>query len=168
MGANPVVRLNASMSIERATGNLLEAEVDALVNTVNTAGVMGKGLALQFKKAFPEVFHDYEAACKRDEVIVGRMHVSRRPAAPRFIINFPTKKHWRGKSKLEFIRAGLIDLVAQIESLGIESIAIPPLGCGLGGLSWADVEPLIISALEPLPNLRVLLYAPDGGPRPEA
>src|SRR5450432_3839872 len=112
------------MTIERGTGNLLAAEVDALVNTVNAEGVMGKGLALQFKKAFPETFASYEQACKAGEVVPGRMHIVKRLASPKFIINFPTKKHWRQPSKIEFIRDGLVDLVKQVRDLGIESIAI--------------------------------------------
>ena len=100
------------MSIERGHGNLLTAEVDALVNTVNTDGVMGKGLALQFKKAFPDAFKSYERACKAGDVDVGRMHIVQRLTAPQFIINFPTKKHWRNPSRLEWVESGLADLVA--------------------------------------------------------
>lgn len=150
--------------MERGEGNLLLAEVDALVNTVNTEGVMGKGLALQFRKAFPEAFADYERACAAGEVQVGRMHVVRRLAAPRFIINFPTKQHWRQPSKLAYVRDGLRDLVAQIRVLGIASIAVPPLGCGNGGLDWAEVRPLIEQAFAPLPDVRVVVFAPAGAP----
>jgi O-acetyl-ADP-ribose deacetylase (regulator of RNase III) len=152
------------MTIELGTGNLLTADVDALVNTVNTQGVMGKGLALQFKKAFPEAFTSYELACKNGEIETGRMHVVRRLASPRYIINFPTKKHWRNPSKLEYIQAGLADLIEQVRALGIESIAMPPLGCGHGGLEWSDVRPLIEGAFASLPDVRVVLYAPAGAP----
>jgi O-acetyl-ADP-ribose deacetylase (regulator of RNase III) len=148
------------MSIERGEGDLLAAEVDALVNAVNTAGIMGKGLALQFKQAFPENFQAYEAACKQGQVVIGRMHITQRPTPPRFIINFPTKQHWRKPSKLDFIRAGLVDLVAQIHALEIQSIAVPALGCGLGGLTWADVKPLIHAALGDLQDVRVVLFEP--------
>src|SRR5690349_17666308 len=102
------------MTIERGKGNLLTADVDALVNTVNTEGVMGKGLALQFKKAFPENFASYERACRSGEVETGQMHIVQRLAPPRFIINFPTKRHWRQPAKLEYVRDGLRDLVAQV------------------------------------------------------
>jgi O-acetyl-ADP-ribose deacetylase (regulator of RNase III) len=152
------------MGIERGTGNLLTADVDALVNTVNTEGVMGKGIALQFKKAFPENFSSYERACKAGEVVVGRVHVVRRLASPRFIINFPTKKHWRQPSKLEFVRDGLVDLVATVRAHGIQSIAIPPLGCGNGGLEWSDVKPEILRAFTGLPDVRVVLFEPSDGP----
>lgn len=152
------------MGIERGTGNLLTADVDALVNTVNTEGVMGKGIALQFKKAFPENFSSYERACKAGEVVVGRVHVVRRLASPRFIINFPTKKHWRQPSKLEFVRDGLVDLVATVRAHGIQSIAIPPLGCGNGGLDWSDVKPEILKAFAALPEVRVVLFEPSDGP----
>lgn len=155
------------MPIARGTGNLLTAEVDALVNPVNTVGVMGKGLALQFKKAFPDCFTAYEAACRRGEVMVGHMHVVERLVAPRYIINFPTKKHWRQPSKLDYVREGLVDLVEQVQALKIESIAIPPLGCGNGGLAWDAVEPLILDALAPMQDVRVLLFGPEGTPRPD-
>lgn len=151
--------------ITDATGNLLEAEADALVNTVNTVGVMGKGIALQFKTAFPDMFADYKRAADNGEVALGRMNIyATGRMTPRFIINFPTKGHWRSKSRLADIRRGLDDLVAQVESLGLSSIAIPPLGCGNGGLEWAEVRPVIVEAFEALPDLEVLLYAPSGSP----
>jgi O-acetyl-ADP-ribose deacetylase (regulator of RNase III) len=156
------------MPITRATGNLLTADVDALVNPVNTVGVMGKGLALQFKKAFPECFAEYEAACERGEIAVGRMHVVARLMAPRYIINFPTKQHWRQRSRLEYVRDGLRDLVVQLRALQIRSIAVPPLGCGNGGLAWGEVEPLIVEALSSLNDVQVLLFEPGGAPRAAA
>lgn len=154
------------MTVERGQGNLLTAEVDALVNTVNTEGVMGKGLALQFKKAFPDAFSEYERACRDGKVVIGRMQVVRRLTSPRFIINFPTKKHWRNPSKLEYVQAGLTDLVAKIRELQISSIAIPPLGCGNGGLRWSDVRPLIATAFASLPDVRVVVFEPNEGPLP--
>lgn len=150
------------MPVEIGRGNLLKADVDALVNTVNTVGVMGKGLALQFKRAFPEAFRDYERACRAGEVQIGRMHVVERLVSPRLIVNFPTKQHWRAASKLEFIEAGLADLVRVLREHGVSSVAVPALGCGLGGLAWSDVEPRIRSAFVALPEVRVLLYAPEG------
>jgi O-acetyl-ADP-ribose deacetylase (regulator of RNase III) len=152
------------MTIERGRGNLLAADVDALVNTVNTEGVMGKGLALQFKKAFPENFTSYERACKAGEVVPGRMHIVRRLASPRFIINFPTKKHWRQPSRLQYISEGMRDLVAWVRKLEIRSIAVPPLGCGNGGLAWSDVKPLIVQAFDELPHVRVVLFEPADAP----
>jgi O-acetyl-ADP-ribose deacetylase (regulator of RNase III) len=152
------------MTIEQGKGNLLRADVDALVNTVNTQGVMGKGLALQFKRAFPESFKPYERACKAGEVVPGKMHVVHRLVAPRFIFNFPTKKHWRHPSKLEYIGEGLQDLVEQVRIHGIQSIAIPPLGCGNGGLAWSEVRPLIVEAFAGVPQVRVVLFAPKGAP----
>src|SRR5690606_354009 len=127
------------MSIERGQGDLLTADVDAIVNAVNTVGAMGKGLALQFKRAFPDNFRAYAAACKQGQVVIGKMHVTQRSTPPRFIINFPTKQHWRNASEFEYVRAGLVDLVVQIRDRGIESIAVPALGCGLGGLAWDEV-----------------------------
>lgn len=150
-------------------GNLLKTKADAHVNTVNTVGFMGKGIALQFKKAYPDNFTAYERACKNDEVQVGKMFVFERDAftQPRYIINFPTKKHWRAKSKLPDIKAGLEDLVRVVRELNIESIAIPPLGSGLGGLDWRDVRPLIEDAFANLPDVLVLLFEPRGAPDPK-
>ncbi|HEU4663731.1 MAG TPA: DNA methyltransferase [Dokdonella sp.] len=152
--------------IEFSQGNLLTAAAEALVNTVNTEGVMGKGIALQFARAFPEMLPSYEAACRAGELAPGRMHVFERGELvdPRYIINFPTKRHWRGKSRLADIDAGLVDLVRVVRERGIRSIALPPLGCGLGGLRWDDVRPRIETAFAALPDVRVMLYAPAGAP----
>ncbi|QMU72578.1 macro domain-containing protein [Streptacidiphilus sp. P02-A3a] len=152
--------------ITRGHGNLLLADADALVNTVNTVGVMGKGIALQFKRAYPANFDDYKTACDHDEVAVGRMHVHHMSQldGPRFIINFPTKRHWRSPSRLEDISSGLAALREVIISEGITSIAVPPLGCGNGGLLWQDVAPLIERALGDLPGVEVRVWAPEGAP----
>jgi O-acetyl-ADP-ribose deacetylase (regulator of RNase III) len=127
---------------------------------------MGRGIAAQFKRAFPKNFSVYEAACKRHEVQPGRMLVveTGQLAAPRYIVNFPTKRHWRGDSRLEDIEAGLLALVSEVKRREIRSIAIPPLGCGLGGLAWSTVRPLIERAFEALPTVRVLLFEPAGAP----
>ena len=152
--------------IEYTGGNILHADAEALVNTVNCVGVMGRGIALQFKNAYPKNFKAYEAACQRQEVQPGRMFVyaTGELANPRFIINFPTKRHWRGNSRMEDIESGLIDLVEVIRRNNIQSIAIPPLGSGLGGLEWDDVRPRIEKALAALPQVKVLLYEPKGAP----
>jgi O-acetyl-ADP-ribose deacetylase (regulator of RNase III) len=148
--------------IRFTTGNLLDAKTEALVNTVNTVGVMGKGIALMFKEAFPENFLNYEAACKRNEISVGHMFVTERRnlIGPKWIINFPTKKHWRHPSKLEWITAGLEDLKRIIAERDIRSVALPPLGSGNGGLDWLDVRPKIEDALGVLPNVEVTVYEP--------
>lgn len=158
------------MTVTHATGDLLRADVEALVNTVNTVGVMGKGIALQFKQAFPENFKAYKRACDADEIKLGSMFVFDRGTLtpPRYIINFPTKKHWRSRSQLADIEAGLADLRARIEDLGIKSVAVPPLGCGNGGLDWADVGPMIRDALAGLPGVDIRIYPPAGAPAPEA
>lgn len=146
-------------------GNLLHADVDALVNTVNTVGVMGKGIALQFKRAYPSMFSEYEAAAKRHEIRLGKMHVWETVQMnPRYIINFPTKSHWRAGSNLRDVEAGLHDLILVVRELGIISIAVPPLGCGNGGLRWDDVEPLIRSAFAAVPDVHLVLYPPAGTP----
>jgi O-acetyl-ADP-ribose deacetylase (regulator of RNase III) len=143
-------------------GNLLKADVEALVNTVNTVGVMGKGIALMFKDAYPENFKTYEAACKRGELEVGRVFATRREQldGPRWIINFPTKKHWRQPSKIEWIKEGLDDLRIFLVEHQIQSVALPPLGTGNGGLDWREVRPLIKRALGSLGNVQVIVYEP--------
>lgn len=149
-------------------GNLLEADVDALVNTVNTKGVMGKGIALQFKRAFPDNYKAYRAACEAGEVQLGRMFVTAgRLVNPRVIINFPTKGHWRSRSRLQDIETGLQDLRRVIADYDVRSLALPPLGCGLGGLAWGEVRPLIEAALGDLP-VQALVFEPSGPPAPES
>ena len=152
--------------IEHTQGNLLSADAQALVNTVNCVGYMGKGIALQFKQAFPDNFKAYQRACKAEEVQPGRMFVFETGGLvnPRYIINFPTKRHWRGNSRMVDLESGLADLVAAVQRLGIRSIAIPPLGSGLGGLDWQQVKPRIEAAFADLPDVHVLLYEPKGAP----
>ena len=157
--------------IKLTQGDLLKQDdVDAIVNTVNCVGVMGKGIALQFKNKWPANFTAYAAACKAGQVRPGRMFVfdSGALVKPNFIVNFPTKDHWRGASKIEYIRDGLVDLVAQIRQLGIRSIAVPPLGCGNGGLDWSEVRPLIERAFEAIPNVEARLFEPAGAPDPKS
>ncbi len=152
--------------IEYTSGNILQCEADALVNTVNCVGVMGRGIALQFKHAYPENFKAYAAACQRKAVQPGRMFVfdTGQLTPPRFIVNFPTKRHWRGKSRIEDIESGLADLVKVIREKDIRSIAIPPLGSGLGGLEWNDVRPRIERALAGLADVQVFVFEPKGVP----
>lgn len=156
--------------IRYAQGNLLQADAEALVNTVNTVGRMGKGIALQFKQAFPDNFAAYARACKADEVRPGRMFITETGMTvnPRYIINFPTKRHWRNKSRLDDIDTGLAALIADVQRLGIRSVAVPPLGCGNGGLDWSAVHPRIVAAFERIPEVDVLLFAPTGAPPAEA
>lgn len=152
--------------IEFRTGNILKAEAEALVNSVNCVGVMGRGVALQFKQAWPENFRAYAAACRRGEVQPGKMLVfeTGRLTHPRYIINFPTKRHWRGKSRIEDIEAGLRSLAEEIRARQIGSIALPPLGAGLGGLNWTVVRSRIEEALRGLGQVRVIVFEPSGSP----
>jgi O-acetyl-ADP-ribose deacetylase (regulator of RNase III) len=154
--------------IKLTEGNLLKAGTEALVNTVNTVGVMGKGIALQFKRAFPENFLFYQRACEHEDVQPGRMLVFETGwmSPPRYIINFPTKRHWRSSSRLEDIETGLQALVEEIRTRGIRSIAVPPLGCGNGGLDWNQVRSRIEKALAPLEDVEIRLYGPGGAPDP--
>jgi O-acetyl-ADP-ribose deacetylase (regulator of RNase III) len=156
--------------IEQGRGNLLTADVDALINTVNTVGVMGKGIALQFKRAYPANYEAYRAACRRDEVRLGSMFVfdTAIKGPRRYVINFPTKGHWKENSSLAGVEAGLADLVRVVEELGITSVAIPALGCGNGGLAWRDVLPLIERACSRMPEVRAVVFSPAGAPPPEA
>ncbi|MDR3534884.1 MAG: macro domain-containing protein [Acetobacteraceae bacterium] len=152
--------------IEFTTGDILRADAEALVNTVNCVGIMGRGIALQFKNAYPENFRAYEVACARKDVQPGKMFVfeTRELTGPKFIINFPTKRHWKGKSRMEDIDSGLTALTAEIRSRAIRSIAIPPLGSGLGGLNWVDVRPRIEAALRGINDLKVIIFEPNTAP----
>lgn len=143
-------------------GNLLDADVEAVVNTVNTVGVMGKGIALMFKERFPENYKAYERACKRKDVELGKMYITESPElnGPRWIINFPTKAHWRFPSRMEWIEGGLIDLRRVIVEKRIRSIAIPPLGAGNGGLDWPEVRSLIEAGLRDLEGTEIVVYEP--------
>jgi O-acetyl-ADP-ribose deacetylase (regulator of RNase III) len=149
-----------------ASGNLLKANAEALVNTVNCVGFMGKGIALQFKQAFPSNNKLYEAACRTGEVEPGKMltYDNGGLRKPHYIINFPTKRHWRGDSRIEDIESGLKALISEVKRLNIRSIALPPLGCGLGGLDWDTVRPMIEQAFSELPEVSVFLFEPKGAP----
>lgn len=151
--------------IVRTSGDILSANAEALVNTVNCVGIMGRGIALQFKNAFPDNFEAYKKACEADQVRPGRMFMFvTGELHPKYIINFPTKRHWKGKSRIEDIQSGLVALRQEIERRGIKSIAIPPLGSGLGGLDWSQVRPLIEQALTDIAELDVTIFEPVSAP----
>lgn len=161
--------LRLTMNIETTQGNLLKAPAEALVNTVNCVGVMGKGIALQFDREFPKNTVPYKAACKAKtlrpgDVLSVTLQLQLENQLPRYIFNFATKDNWRQPSRIEWIKRGLEILVKEVVATGVRSIAIPPLGCGAGGLQWSQVEPLIRAAFEPLEDVRVLLFAPEGAP----
>jgi O-acetyl-ADP-ribose deacetylase (regulator of RNase III) len=150
------------MAILLTRGDLLEADVEALVNAVNTVGVMSRGIALQFKETYPDNFVRYRVACRRHEVQPGAMFVTEtgEDHGPRLIINFPTKRHWMSASRMEDIETGLRALIQVVQARGIASLALPALGCGNGGLDWSEVRPRIETAFAALPDVRVLLYEP--------
>ena len=170
------------MTIEHAIGDIFTTNVEALVNTVNCKGVMGRGIALQFKKRFPQNFKKYRAACERGEVQPGRMFIFEmtpnnpqlellplsngrdvnQQLNPRYIVNFPTKRHWRAKTRMEDIDSGLKALHKEIVDRKIQSIAIPPLGCGLGGLQWDDVRPRIEAMLDEIDGIHAVILEPGG------
>lgn len=152
--------------ISYKTGDLFQDNAEALVNTVNCVGVMGRGIALQFKKRYPENFKEYEAKCKLGEIMPGRVAVfeTNRFIHPKYIINFPTKRHWRGASRIEDIESGLVDLYKVIKTYNIKSIAIPPLGCGLGGLDWPLVKSKIEAAFIDMDDVEINVYEPVGAP----
>ena len=149
--------------IELRRGDLLKQNAEALVNAVNCVGIMGRGIALQFRKAFPESFKIYEAACKRGEVKPGEMLVfdTHQVTNPRYIINFPTKRHWRDQSRITDIESGVEALVKEVYDRGISSIAVPALGCGLGGLKWSEVRPRIEKTFAKVPDVQVWLFEPE-------
>ena len=154
--------------IEYRTGNLLSADAEALVNAVNCVGVMGKGIALQFKQAYVENFHVYQRACTAHELRIGTvLTVPTGQLLPKYIIIFPAKDHWKGKSDLSFIQDGLVALIEEVRRRGIASIAIPALGCGNGGLEWCDVCPMIEEAFASLPWVQVLIFASQDAPDSE-
>ena len=164
MGVKFLFALNIifRVMIRYIKGNLLEDDAQALVNTVNTVGVMGKGIALQFREAFPQNYKLYSKACKAGEVKVGQMFITVEftVLGNRFIINFPTKQHWRNPSEYSFIESGLIALRQEIINRDIKSIAIPPLGTNNGGLSWSIVREMIESKLGDL-DCDIRLYEPN-------
>lgn len=142
------------------TGDLLKSEAEALVNTVNCEGYMGKGIAYQFKLQYPENNSDYVKACKSGALMVGRLHYFTERG--KIIINFPTKDKWRAKSKMQYIEDGLDELVKLISRLHIKSIAIPPLGSGNGGLIWSEVKPIIERKLDMVSNkVDIYIYEPS-------
>jgi O-acetyl-ADP-ribose deacetylase (regulator of RNase III) len=148
--------------IKFVKGNIFTSDAEAVVNTVNCVGIMGRGIALQCKKRFPDNFKAYESACKHGEVIPGKMFVFKTDSLvnPKYIINFPTKRHWRGASRIEDIVMGLVDLKKTIISEKIKSVAIPPLGSGLGGLDWNIVRKKIETALCDLNDIEICIYEP--------
>lgn len=150
--------------IKSIKGDLLKADTDALVNAVNCVGVMGKGIALQFKKAFPENFKEYTKECEKGNMRIGKMFVYSIGTLfpPKYIINFPTKRYWKSNSRLDDIKQGLDDLGKVVRDLNIKSIAIPPLGSGLGGLNWAEVRSLIVDSFANISDVEVLIYEPNG------
>jgi O-acetyl-ADP-ribose deacetylase (regulator of RNase III) len=148
--------------MEFTQGNLLEADVEAVVNTVNTVGVMGKGIALMFKERFPENYEEYRKACKAGKVNTGELFITHSPelGGPQWVVNFPTKENWRNPTKMEWVESGLVKLREFIQDEKVRSIALPPLGCGNGGLSWPDVRPKIEAALGDLEGVRVVVFEP--------
>lgn len=149
--------------IKYVTGNILDSDSEALINTVNTDGIMGKGIALQFKKAFPANFKLYQKACKDKIVDIGKLLITKDSSlasGTKFIINFPTKKSWRKPSEYSFIESGLDDLLRVTQLNNIKSIAIPPLGAGNGGLEWEKVKNIIERKLSSS-NMNILIYEPN-------
>lgn len=140
-------------------GNIFDSSAQALVNPINCVGVMGKGLALQFKQKYPEMFEAYKEACRKKWIKIGNLFLF--TEKDKLIIGFPTKKHWKDKSELKYIEIGLIKLVELIKERNIKSIAIPALGCGLGQLKWDDVRDLMIKYLEPLNDVEIFVYLPQ-------
>jgi O-acetyl-ADP-ribose deacetylase (regulator of RNase III) len=150
------------MSIHIIQGDILEAETDAIVNTVNCKGIMGKGLALEVKKKYPENFKKYQDVCESGSLRPGDIFVFEigKLFPPHYVFNFATKDHWKGKSKIEYIRIGLNNLIIDIEKLNLQSIAVPPLGCGYGGLDWEIVKPIILSAFNEI-SVELYLFEPS-------
>lgn len=149
------------MPIKYVNDDLFESQAKVLVNTVNTVGVMGKGIAKEFKRQYPKMFEEYLRKCANGSLDIGKLWLHE--TSHKWILNFPTKEHWRSKSKVEHIKAGLEEFVKIYTSERIESIAFPMLGCGNGGLDWENqVKPLMEEYLEPLPiDIYIHLYGAD-------
>lgn len=151
--------------IRFTVGDIHSELAEALVNTVNCVGVMGRGVALQFKKVYPDNFKAYQSLCKQGKMRPGQVFVFETDVlSPKYIINFPTKRHWRGKSRIEDIEAGLVSLAEEIRARRISSVAIPPLGSGLGGLEWSTVRQRILDFLKELEGVEVVVFEPGSGP----
>ncbi len=153
------------MTIEYKNGDMFNEPTEAIVNTVNCVGVMGKGVALEFKRRWPDNFKAYKRLCDDKKLSPGQMFVFDNndfldAGKHRYLINFPTKQHWRSRSKIEYVQDGLVDFIKQVHELGIKSVAVPPLGCGNGGLDWADVRPLIEEAVAKLPEVHFVIFGP--------
>lgn len=162
------------MAIRYKSGDMFEQPAEAIVNTVNCVGVMGKGVALEFKRRWPANFRAYKRLCDAGKLAPGRLFVFENndvlaEANHRFLINFPTKQHWRAPSKIEYIDSGLDAFVREIRRLAIKSVVLPPLGCGNGGLKWSDVRPLMEQKLAPLEDVRFTVFVPasEAVPMPE-
>jgi O-acetyl-ADP-ribose deacetylase (regulator of RNase III) len=151
--------------VKISTGDILKSKVQTLVNTVNCVGIMGKGIALKFKERVPDMFNDYVERCNRNEVKLGKPYLFKRLTPP-WILNFPTKGHWRSVSRIEDIVKGLKYLLQHYKEWGITSLAVPPLGCGQGQLEWKIVGPTLYRYLNQL-DIPVELYAPYGTPHEE-
>ena len=142
--------------INYVRGNIFDSPAECIVNPVNCQGVMGKGLALQFKNRYPKMFQDYRKTCASGELYIGSIHSFKEDG--KIIVNFPTKIEWRNKSKIEFIDAGMKALVSFLKEKDIKSVAIPPLGCGLGGLKWEEVQTCIEKYFVNLEDIEIYLY----------
>ena len=158
------------MSLTFKTGDMFQESADAIVNTVNCVGVMGKGVALEFKRRWPENFKAYKRLCDSHELRPGKVYVHQEgdmlSGSRRFLINFPTKDHWRAKSKMEFIDTGLDAFIAEVKRLRIKSVVMPPLGCGNGGLDWAEVKALMTDKLSPVEGVEFVIFAPSEESQP--
>lgn len=158
------------MSIEFKFGDMFGEPAEAIVNTVNCVGVMGKGVALEFKRRWPDNFRAYKRLCDAQKMTPGKSFIFEtgdllNRDGWRFLINFPTKQHWKARSKIEYIAEGLDDLVLQVRHLGIKSVVMPPLGCGNGGLDWSEVRPVIEQKLASLNDVKFIVFTPSSNPQ---
>ncbi len=140
-------------------GDIFKSTAQVITNAVNCVGVMGKGVALEFKNRYPQMFNDYKTKCDQNDVKPGQPYLWEDDTVQ--VLNFPTKRHWRDNSLLQDVEYGLKYLACSYEQMGIQSIAMPALGCGLGGLQWSEVQPLIVKHLGALPDLDVYVYEPQ-------
>jgi len=148
--------------IEFKLDDIFKSDCEAITNTVNCVGAMGAGLALAFKRRYPEMYKEYVEVCNKGELRPGKLHIWENPnSPPKYIINFPTKDDFRKDSEMSYIIEGLVTLKDEIKARGIKSIAVPSLGCGYGGLLYEDVKPLLEQFAKNLPeNIKIVIYEP--------
>ena len=154
-------KLTKNLTIMDSGDNIFNSRTETLVNTVNCVGIMGKGLAKEFKKHFPEMYEEYRIRCTNNEIKPGHPYIWKNTTGGKSVLNFPTKEHWKGNSRVEWIESGLKIFTDNYHNWEIVSIAFPALGCTNGGLDWESIEPLMLHHLQKLRDITIEIYPPS-------